>query len=673
MNPITVNIAGVLEAVAAPDAAATAVPSADPSNQPTAQPEPTTDPTSTTAPTATPRPTQQPGDDTVTAVPTEQPSAEPSTGPSSTGTIEPSPTPTSTETAPAPPAWITRPAVADSGIPWGMVLIAGLVLVTAAAGLVWLWRTGALGGRKASTPADGATAGSGSATTSDGSGTAGPSTHPLPDSDTVTRELPTVDAPSAGDSPDDPTRELPTVESQSAGAAPVSAESGAPATGVIAVVSAGPDPDLLPAVVPTDTDPAAVPDTGPELTVSFLVRLGEAMVDSSSPIAQVNGTLERIAVVNDLPGTAVVTFPTALMVSVPDGRTVRTAVATAGSQTLRLDQVSDVLDLAQSAVRGDTRPAAGLRELDTILTSPPPSTGRRRALGYVAVAAGLSLVLGGGWLDVLIAAVLGGLVAVVSHLTRRMPAVYQALLTGACAFVVAVPVFLLVRTGLPVGLLAPLIGPLVTFLPGALLTTGVIDLATRQMIAGSARIASGLMQLVLLALGITAAAGLVGVPSTEVGTGGGQALGWAAPWIGVLIYAVGVVLNNDARTAALPWITLVLVVAYAGQVVGGALLGATVSSFVGALAMTPVAMVAATRPSGPPFLVTFLPGFWVLVPGALGLVGVTTALDGVTNQAITTIVTAGVSMVAISLGVLAGLALGSGLQRRLAPDVPPLI
>ena len=655
--------AAVPDAVVAPDAAATAVPSADPSVQPTAEPEPSTDPTSTTAPTATPRPTQQPGDDTVTPVPTEQPSSEPSAEPSPTGTFGPSPTPTSTETAPAPPTWITRPAVADSGIPWGMVIVAALVLAAAAAGLVWLWRTGALGGRN-----EGAVASEG-AGPSASEGASSPSGATANHSDDPTRELPTVGSPSV----DDPPREEPTVGSPSAGAAPVSAESDGPATGVIAVVSVGPDPDLPPTVVPTGTDPTAVPDTGPELTVSFLVRLGEAMVDSSSPIAQVNGTLERIAAVNDLPGTAVVTFPTALMVSVPDGRTVRTAVATAGSQTLRLDQVSDVLDLAQSAVRGNTRPEAGLRELDAILTSPPTSTGRRRALGYVTVAAGLSLVLGGGWLDVLIAAVLGGLVAVVTHLARRMPAVYQALLTGACAFVVAVPVFLLVRTGLPVGLLAPLIGPLVTFLPGALLTTGVIDLATRQMIAGSARIASGLMQLVLLALGITAAAGLVGVPSIEVGTSGGQALGWAAPWIGVLIYAVGVVLNNDARTSALPWITLVLVVAYAGQVVGGALLGATVSSFVGALAMTPVAMVAATRPSGPPFLVTFLPGFWVLVPGALGLVGVTNALDGVTDQAITTIVTAGVSMVAISLGVLAGLALGSGLQRRLAPDVPPLI
>lgn len=695
--------AAVPASVEQPDApetaGATAGPTAEPG--PTSTPAPTTGPT--TGPTQAPEPTRQPGGGSTTQ-PTQGPTAEPAPTTEPSVPASPSPEPTSTSTVPAP-GWISRPAAADSGLPWGMVLVAVLVLVAAAAGLVWLWRTGALGGRRGA-PA-GAVPEPGAAGRRSGVDRDADTVVLAPVADGDTAGLPPVGAgmdaaavppvagpgtstagtPSATDRdgdtetlPTGPDRDPATVAPDAAddsdpahpGPATAPAES-APVTGVIAVATVDDPHETLPGAAVPQPPESETGTADPEQTVRFLVRLGEAMVNSSSPIAQVNGTLERIAVVNGLPGTAVVTFPTALMVSVPDGRTVRTAVATAGSQTLRLDQIADVLDLAQSAVRGDTTPEDGLGRLTTVLDSPPPSTGRRRALGYVVVAAGLSLVLGGGWLDVLIAAVLGGLVSVVTHLTRRMPAVYQGLLTGACAFLVAVPVFLLVRTGLPVGLLAPLIGPLVTFLPGALLTTGVIDLATRQMIAGSARLASGAMQLVLLGLGITAAAGLVGVPSTEFGAGGGHPLGWAAPWIGVLVYAVGVVLNNDARTSALPWITLVLVVAYAGQVVGGLLLGTSVSSFVGALAMTPVAMIAATRPSAPPFLVTFLPGFWVLVPGALGLVGVTSALDQVTDQTITTIVTAGVSMVTICLGVLAGLALGSGLQRRLAPDMPPLI
>ncbi|WP_432457983.1 threonine/serine exporter family protein [Cellulomonas iranensis] len=612
------------QGVVGPEPGATDAPAPSPTPTDGATPAPTPTPGATPAPTptdATPGPTPEPtpSDEATT---TPEPTSTP--GPSPT-VATPDPTPTTTSTVQVP-VWPSQPAVAESTVPWAVVLGALLVLVGAAVGLWWWWRrvgAPAAAARAGAAPVDGAPAAGSSPTVA------------TPPGDTTT----TLVLPPVTDAP---------------------ATEGA--------MHAGPDA--------APTDPAATADPltarGDE-AVRFLVRLGEAMVDAGAPIVQVNTTLQRVAAVNGLPEASIVTFPTAVMVSVPGHGTVQTAVSSAGSRVLRLDQVGDVLDLAHAAERGDVTPRAGLDALAAVVLSQPTSTVPRRAAGYVAMAAGLALVLGGGGLDVLVAAVLGGGVALLTTATRRVPALYQGLLVGLCAFAVALPVLLLVRTGWSVGLLAPLVAPLVTFLPGALLTTGVIDLATRQMIAGSARLAAGVMQLVLLALGITVAAGLVGVPAAEVGSASSQPLGWAAPWVGVLVYAVGVVLHNDAHRGTLPWITLVLLVAYAGQVLGGVLFGAVVSSFVGALAMTPVAMLAATRREGPPFLVTFLPGFWVLVPGALGLVGVTSVLGHSTDQAVTTIVTTGVSMVAISLGVLAGLALGAGLQRRLAPDAPRIV
>ncbi|MBD7917720.1 threonine/serine exporter family protein [Cellulomonas sp. Sa3CUA2] len=590
---------------------------------------PPVDVTPAPPPQGTPAPTLEPAPDVATTVPT------------------PTPEPTSTSGA-LVPTWTSRPAVTESSLPWGMVVAAALVLVLAAVGIAWwLRRTG----RAAAPRATGT--GTGTAT---GTATRVP-TGTVDGDDAPTLELPPLGAPDEPPGSPDETLVLPPSAAREDDQVVDEGVAGAQHDG---------EPD--------DGEDVDALSARADVTVLFLVRLGEAMIDTGSPIVQVDSTLERVATVNGLPDAAVVTFPTALMVSVPQHDTVQTAVSAAGSRALRLDQVADVLELADAASRGAVRPREGLDALSAIVLSQPRSSPARRALGYVAVAAGLSLVLGGGWLDVVIAAVLGGVVAGVTTMTRRVPAVYEGLIVALCAFVVAVPVLLLVRTGWPVGLLAPLAAPLVTFLPGALLTTGVIDLATRQMIAGSSRLAAGVMQLVLLALGITTAAGLVGVPAAEVGSEStGQPLGWVGPWVGVLVYAGGVVLNNAAHRGSLPWITLVLLVAYAGQVVGGVLFGAVVSSFVGALAMTPVAMLAAARRGAPPFLVTFLPGFWVLVPGALGLVGVTSALGRSTDQAITTIMTTGISMVAISLGVLAGLALGGGVQRRFAPDAPRIV
>ena len=50
------------------------------------------------------------------------------------------------------------------------------------------------------------------------------------------------------------------------------------------------------------------------------------------------------------------------------------------------------------------------------------------------------------------------------------------------------------------------------------------------------------------------------------------------------------------------------------------------SGFVGAVVMTLVAYLLARLPSTMPVYAMFLPGFWLLVPGSLGLIGLTTFL-----------------------------------------------
>jgi hypothetical protein len=71
--------------------------------------------------------------------------------------------------------------------------------------------------------------------------------------------------------------------------------------------------------------------------------------------------------------------------------------------------------------------------------------------------------------------------------------------------------------------------------------------------------------------------------------------------------------------------------------------------------MTPTAMVVERWPSAPPAHVLFLPGFWLLVPGAVGLVSMT-ELVGDTPSAIR-LQASIISFVGIALGVYMGGAL----------------
>lgn len=433
------------------------------------------------------------------------------------------------------------------------------------------------------------------------------------------------------------------------------ASDGTPGTATAALPAAG--------AADGDTAELPAPPTAAEV-LRLMVVAGEAMVDAGHTVSSVADTLDEIAAVHGVPGTETVVLPTALLVSVPDGDGVATAAVSTGRRPLMLHQVDELTDVLRDASDPDADVAGTTARIALLRTTAPPFGMLARLGGYLMLSVGLAALLGGSWVDLLMAAGLGLAVGAVQLVVGRMPSGVEVLVTVASAFVVAAVVLLAARVVPDLGVLPSLVAPLVLFLPGGLLTTGVIELATGQMLSGAGRIAAGAMQLVLLAGGIVAAAALVGVPAVDLASGGNP-LGPVAPWIGVAVFGAGTVVYRCGRPRTIGWVILVLAVAYGAQVLGDALLGGALSAFVGALAMTPVALAVARFPSGPSPLVSFLPAFWLLVPGALGLVGVTSLLDGDSNG-VSTLVTTGGTMVAIALGVLVGLSAARGLPGRQA-------
>ena len=394
-----------------------------------------------------------------------------------------------------------------------------------------------------------------------------------------------------------------------------------------------------------------------------MTAAGEAMLDSGYPVTVVRSALVDMAAANHRRNAEVVVFPTALMVSIDtDGGGVLTRAVSAGHYTYLLYQVDAVGRVVTAARARPDSARWARRRLTRIRTLPVPFSRLQRLGGYVLLSASISVLLGASWAGVALAALLGIVVGTLLLVGERVPSPYRVLVTVGASLLVSVIVFLIARTSLDPGVLPSLVAPLVILLPGGLLTTGIIELATGHHIAGAARLAAGGMRLILLALGIVAAAALVGVPAIDL-TGAGDPLGPVAPWLAVAIFGVGIAVHQCARPQSIGWILLVLYVAYGAQVLGDVLFGGVLSALIGAVAMTPVAVIVARQRSGPPAVVSFLPAFWLLVPGALGLVGVTAILDG-DATGFRTLVSTVATMVAIALGVLIGLATTTGLPSQ---------
>src|SRR5262245_10143009 len=98
-----------------------------------------------------------------------------------------------------------------------------------------------------------------------------------------------------------------------------------------------------------------------------MFRLGQAYLASGEQTAQVELYLRRVASAYGMRRSRVVVFPTALFMSVHDGRDERVTLAEAPTQTLRLDQIADVYTLGEAAQRGEMTPREGLDRLTELL------------------------------------------------------------------------------------------------------------------------------------------------------------------------------------------------------------------------------------------------------------------------------------------------------------------
>ena len=117
--------------------------------------------------------------------------------------------------------------------------------------------------------------------------------------------------------------------------------------------------------------------------------------------------------------------------------------------------------------------------------------------------------------------------------------------------------------------------------------------------------------------------------------------------VGVVVYGLGGMLYFGPPTSFLPWMLLMLLIAYGGQWVGNELLGSYASGFTGGLTLIICALAISHRPNTPPTVS-------LVLPGLLGFIGVTQLL-GTHSSAVFTATL--ISMMSIALGVQTGILL----------------
>jgi uncharacterized membrane protein YjjP (DUF1212 family) len=383
----------------------------------------------------------------------------------------------------------------------------------------------------------------------------------------------------------------------------------------------------------------------------LLLDLGVALTETGDAVSEIQTRLGSIAAAYGYPQAHVSVFPTVLFVALEAGEPA--GARTIDSSTrLRLDQASEVIHLARSAGGGEVEAPDARASLGGILAAPARFGVLAYIVAHAVMTVGLALVIRPATVDLWVYAALGLLVGGLKAGSNRLGMggyllpVFAATLVSAIAF--------LAHGGNDAASLRLTIPPLVSFLPGALLTMGTVDLAMGDTVTGASRFVAGLIQLTLLAIGIVVGAQLVGNPHSGPTAGSGETLGAWAPWAGVALFGLGVFVHDSAPRRSLPWLLVVLFAAWIGQLAGQHIIDATLSGFIGAAVMVPIAHLVARVPSAPPAHVMFLPGFWLLVPGTIGLIGVTELFSDNSKWGVENLSSALVATPSVALGILVG-------------------
>lgn len=403
-----------------------------------------------------------------------------------------------------------------------------------------------------------------------------------------------------------------------------------------------------------------IPDQALEATSlrRLLAYVGASLIAGGATVTDAENEVRRLGTHLGHPDVQVSAHPTALTLSLASGESSTVERISSG---LRLDQslavgevrrdlMADRITIAQAVLAlGDARRI-------------PHRYGRAGFYGgLVLVSMGICLIMQPALVNVLLAGLCSLVVSALMRGSARH-ALLGALLPTVAAFVVSLVVLGSTRMGIIDGPLRTLICPIAVLLPGALLSTGIAELATGSMVSGTARFFQGIVQLLLFCLGVIAAGLAVHVPTSTLTNTRLDGLGWWAYVVGLAFIALGITLSESVPWSLFGWTSLVLVATFLTQTMGqyyghslpvGAFFGAVVASFLSTL-------VEATR-ANVPRLITFLPSFWLLVPGTLGLMGITTVGLG-TGQAAAVYDVLGL-VTSIALGLLVGSALALPYKR----------
>ena len=382
----------------------------------------------------------------------------------------------------------------------------------------------------------------------------------------------------------------------------------------------------------------------------FIIKLGKALHRFGTPAFRLEAHLVKVARSLGLEGNFVI-FPTSMtFVLHHDAEQEYNHLARVKPGELDLGALARTDELVDELISGQRNLNEALERLDEIDHKPTPYGTFLTFLAFGLSSAAFAMLMNTSWNDVFWSGLLGFLVYGLvfgAERSSKISDMLEPLAAFMCAFFCCFIATFDSSINIPVVILSGII----VFVPGLALTIGLAELASRDLISGTARIMDAVMLLFKLYfgayLGLVIGHSIWGsmafTPSLPLPEG--------AMYAAVPLLSIALAIMFKTRTKDAPWGILAGIIAFSFAALGGHYIGDSIGIFFGALAVGIYSNLFA-RWMKAPASIALLQGIVILVPGSKTYIGLNALISGETmlNQ-----VEIGSQIFLIFMSLIAGL------------------
>ncbi|MDX2092923.1 MAG: threonine/serine exporter family protein [Kofleriaceae bacterium] len=382
--------------------------------------------------------------------------------------------------------------------------------------------------------------------------------------------------------------------------------------------------------------------------IEFILALGKALHRYGTAANRLEEDIREVSRRLGLK-VEVFTTPTTLIMSFGEPAELRTRMERVEAGELDLGKLGDIDDLVIQVARRELTPVEGMTRLQGIIDAPSRYGYFVSTLSHAVTAGSFTVFFGGSPADVATSAMIGLLLGLLAQLMKRsfdQAHVFELVGAAVAAF----------AAGVTSSLWSAVVPPLVTaaslilLLPGMQLTTAITELATRNLIAGTARLMFAVIVLLQLVVGVFLGERLANAV-VDVHQAVPLPIAWWMPWAALVTASLGVTVLLRATPRAFGWILLASLVAYLGTRAGSEWLGKDMGVLIGAFALGVLGNLY-SRWLQRPAQVVVVPAMLLLVPGSLGFRAMSSLLGRQTLTGVETMFIMFVVAIAIVAGLL---------------------